>query len=148
MSLLALAVSEAGKRETGESYLGFSLPPLRGDMCDFHWHFIGQNYSLGIRKIHIWWVLLSVIHPSIRLLIVMLSVFFFFFCLGETSEVQICGEIKHDLNLPRGIWRFFFIDIWFLWWVGSLTPDLHFSLCQLWLLRFVSPVFSTSHVPQ
>ena len=63
-------------------------------------------------------------HPSIKLLIAVLSVFS---CLGEASELQLCAEIKCDLTLPRvefeGI--FYLIPLAAV----SLTPYIHFSLC-------------------
>lgn len=41
---------------------------------------------------------MSMPRSSIELLVVKLSVFS---CLGEASEVQLCTEIEHDLNLTR-----------------------------------------------
>ena len=90
--------SSPKERETLESH----TQTFHASTYKWHrWHhprFIGQNESPRTRKITIWWVLLSMPHPSVQLLIAVLSVFS---CLGEASEIQLCAEIERDLTLPE-----------------------------------------------
>ena len=65
-------------------------------------------------------------HPSVELLIAVLSVIFSH--LGEASEVQLCAEIEHDLTLWSGLEGIFYLDPL----AGvSLTP-YSTSVCAEW----------------
>ena len=82
------AASGAGKRETRESH-GVSMPLLRSDTGDTTHFSLARMSHWEIEK-----QLFDDITIDVTSLVAMLSVFSFFSCLSEVSEVQFCAEIK------------------------------------------------------
>ena len=129
--------SGAEKRETRESHLGFSC--LHSEVTEvtpptFHCpEWVTEDWK------HSCFVSITVYrHPSVELLRAVLSGFLTLEKLLRYGFVQRLNVI---LPSPSGTWRHFLFSSFGLCVSDSL---LHLSLCQVGLVRFVSPLSPTS----